>query len=140
MVRQYQEKHERIATLLAANPSCCAWRTATGRASYPPPGRGRRAAYSCEEILRALVVMFVEQLPYRAAVSRIDTSEFSARLRRAGDAPDDGLTPSSARRWALSARTLEAMNQALAEFAVNQEKISGGSCAWTRPPTTNITS
>lgn len=126
VVRQYQEKYERIATLLAANPELLrlAHRDWAGKLSTSR--RGRRAAYSCEEILRALVVMFVEQLPYRAAVSRIDTSEFLRGFVGLGTRPMMDYTFLCKAMVALSARTLEAMNQALAKFAVNQEKISGG--------------
>lgn len=126
VVRQYQEKYERIATLVAANPELLrlAHRDWAGKLSTSR--RGRRAAYSCEEILRALVVMFVEQLPYRAAVSRIDTSEFLRGFVGLGTRPMMDYTFLCKAMVALSARTLEAMNQALAKFAVNQEKISGG--------------
>lgn len=126
VVRQYERKYGRIAALLAANPELVrlAHRDWAGKLSSSR--RGRRAAYSCEEILKALVVMFVEQEDYRGVVVRIDTSDCLRGFVGLGTTrPMMDYSFLCKAMGTLSAKTLEAMNQALAEFAVAKEKVSG---------------
>jgi hypothetical protein len=52
--------------------------------SSSPEGR---AGYTSEQLLRALLVMFIEGDSYREVVSRIDTSEFLRHFVRLGFKP-----------------------------------------------------
>ena len=76
VVAAYREKYGALNALLLANPKVldlvhldfCRWLSTSDS--------GRESRYTSEEILRALVVMFVEGDSYRDLVIRIENSEF----------------------------------------------------------------
>jgi len=84
-----------------------------------------RAGYTSEQLLRALIVMFVEDDSYREVVICIDNSEFLQYFVRLGVKPTMDFTFLNKAFCALSAETLEAMNQALSQSAVQEGKIGG---------------
>jgi IS5 family transposase len=90
--------------------------------SSSPEGR---TGYTSEQLLRALLVMFIEGDSYRDVVVRIDTSEFLRHFVRLGCKATMDFTFLSKALGALSAKTLEVMNQVVAAYALAQGKISG---------------
>ena len=68
--------------------------------------------------------MFLEGVSYRSLVIRIDHSEFLRYFVRLGIKPTMDFTFLNKAMGALSARSVEAMNQALSGYAVQEEKIS----------------
>jgi IS5 family transposase len=84
-----------------------------------------RAGYTSEQLLRALIVMFVEGISYRDTVVRIDTSEFLQHFVRLGVMPTMDFTFLNKAFGSLSPSTLECMNDAFARYALREEKISG---------------
>ena len=76
VVAAYRSKYGALNDLLLANPAVldlvhadfCRWLSESDT--------GRESRYTSEEILRALVVMFVEQDSYRDAVVWIENSDF----------------------------------------------------------------
>jgi IS5 family transposase len=125
VVQEYQRKYQKIAELMAANPELT-------RQAYRDWGKklstsrsGRRAAYSCEEILKALVVMFVEGDSYRQVVIRIESSEFLRSFVGLGTRPMMDYSFLCKAIGTLSSGTMAAMNRTLAKYAQQEEKISG---------------
>jgi IS5 family transposase len=124
VVNEYRDKYRGISELLDANPQILTlahgdWERLLSESL------GGRGGYTSEQILRALVVMFVEQDSYRQVVIRIDTSEFLRYFVRLGVKPTMDYTFLNKAYGALSAETWEAINRVLADYAEGEDKISG---------------
>ena len=124
VVLEYCQKYEALSEVLDANPDLLrlAHRDWARLLSTSPEGR---SGYTSEQLLRALLVMFLEGDSYRDVVIRIDTSEFLRSFVRLGLKATMDFTFLSKALGALSAETLAAMNQVLATYAVGTGQISG---------------
>jgi IS5 family transposase len=123
-VMEYRRKYEALSEVLDANPDLLTrvhgdW---SRLLSTSPEGR---SGYTSEQLLRALLVMFVEGDSYRDVVIRIDTSEFLRHFVRLGFRPTMDFTFLSKALGTLSAETLTGMNQVVARYAVATGQISG---------------
>ena len=76
VVNKYKEKYEAISRTLRDNPKVVTLAHRDLAKVLSESTGGRRGDYTSEQILRALLVMFVEGDSYRDVVVRIDTSEF----------------------------------------------------------------
>ena len=83
VVTEYRQKYQALSEVLDENPDLLtrAHRDWTRLLSSSPEGR---AGYTSEQLLRALLVMFIEGDSYRDVVIRIDTSEFLRHFVRLG--------------------------------------------------------
>jgi IS5 family transposase len=124
VVKEYRAKYQAISDLLDANPQVLAWAHRDWVRLLSTSAKGR-SGYTSEQLLRALIVMFVEGEDYRGVVVRIENSEFGRHFVRLGGKPTMDFTFLNKAFGVLSASTLAAMNRALAEYAVREEKISG---------------
>ena len=124
VAKEYRAKYEAISQILDANRQVLrlAHRDWAKLLSISAKGRD---GYTSEQLLRALIVMFVEGDSYRDVVIRIDNSEFLQHFVRLSVKPTMDFTFLNKASCALSAKTLEAMNEALSQYAVQEEKISG---------------
>jgi IS5 family transposase len=124
VVNEYRDKYRKISELLDANPQILtqAHRDWVRMLSESPGGRG---GYTSEQVLRALVVMFVEQDSYRQVVIRIDNGEFLRCFVRLGVKATMDYTFLNKAYGALSSRTWDAMNKLLTDYAKEKDKISG---------------
>jgi len=86
--------------------------------------RGRKSEYTSEQILRSLIVMFVEQDSLRQVVIRIENSEFLRHFVALGIRPMMDFSFLDKAFCVLSDRTWRTMNRVLAQYAKEQEKIS----------------
>ena len=84
VVQAYRRKYQTLSGLLDANPELLvlAHRDWANRLSDSQTGRCR--GFTSEQLVRSLVVLFVEQLSYRDTIIRIDTSEFLRHFARLG--------------------------------------------------------
>ena len=75
VVREYRTKYKGIGEILEANPKILdiAHRDFSRTLSKSEYGRG---GYTSEQILRSIVVMFIEEKSYRDAVILVENSEF----------------------------------------------------------------
>lgn len=124
VVLEYRRKYEALSEVLDANPELLTrahgdWARLL---STSPEGR---SGYTSEQLLRALLVLFVEGDSYRDVVIRIDTSEFLRHFVRLGLQSTMDFTFLSKALGALSAETLMEMNQVAARYAVATGQISG---------------
>lgn len=126
VVEAYREKYAAINELLLANPTVldlvhldfCRWLSSSDE--------GRESRYTSEEILRSLVVMFVEQDSYRDVVVRIENSEFLRGFVGFGFfKPMMDFSFVGKAFAALSEKTWKAVNDALAQYAKEEEWITG---------------
>ena len=124
VAKEYRAKYEAISQILDANRQVLRLAHRDWAKLLSTSAKGRDG-YTSEQLLRALIVMFVEGDSYREVVVRIDNSEFLQYFVRLGVKPTMDFTFLNKASCALSAKTLEAMNQALSQYAVQEEKISG---------------
>lgn len=126
VVEAYRGKYAALNELLLANPAVldlvhadfCRWLSSSGE--------GRESRYTSEEILRSLVVMFVEQDSYRDVVVRIENSEFLRSFVGFGFfKPMMDFSFVGKAFAALSEETWKAVNASLAQYAKEEEWISG---------------
>jgi IS5 family transposase len=124
VVQEYRQKYEALSEVLDANADLLtlAHRDWARLLSTSPEGR---SGYTSEQLLRALLVMFLEGDSYRDVVIRIDTSEFLRHFVRLGVKATMDFTFLSKALGVLSAETLAAMNQGVATYAVATGQISG---------------
>jgi len=126
VVQAYYAKYDAINSILLANPKILDLAHADFCQYLSESDQGRDGDYTSEEILRALIVMFIEQDSFRDAVVRIETSEFLRRFiglgfcRATMDFSFLGKAFS-----ALSSQTWEAINQELSGYALSQNLITG---------------
>ena len=124
VAQDYRAKYEAISRLLDDNPRLLALAHRDWARVLSTSAKGRDG-YTSEQLLRALIVMFLEGGSYRDTVVRIDTSEFLQHFVRLGLRPTMDFTFLNKAFSTLSSRTLETMNHLLAQSALQQGKISG---------------
>jgi len=124
VAKEYRAKYEVISNLLDANRQLLELVHRDWARLLSTSARGR-GGYTSEQLLRALIVMFVEGDSYRDVIVRIDTSEFLQHFVRLGVNATMDFTFLNKAFCALSSKTLEAMNRVLAGYAVEQEMITG---------------
>jgi IS5 family transposase len=124
VVQEYRAKYQALSDLLDENPQvlALAHRDWARLLSTSAQGRG---GYTSEQLLRALIVMFVEGEDYRGVVVQIENSEFLHHFVRLGDKPTMDFTFLNKAFGVLSPSSVEAMNRVLADYAIREEKISG---------------
>lgn len=125
VVQAYRAKYAAINELLLANRAVlelvhadfCRWLSS---------GDGRSSGYTSEEILRSLVVMFVEGASYRETVVRIENSEFLRNFVGLGLCkPMMDFSFLAKAFAAVSEQTWQAVNASLAQHAKDEEWITG---------------
>jgi len=124
VAKEYRSKYEAISQILDANRQVLRLAHRDWAKLLSTSAKGRDG-YTSDQLLRALIVMFVEGDSYRDVVVRIDNSEFLQYFVRLGVMPTMDFTFLNKASCALSTKTLEAMNEALSQYAVQEEKISG---------------
>lgn len=124
VTKQYRAKYEAISRVLDANPKLLELAHRDWARLLSTSLRGRDG-YTSEQLLRALIVMFIEGDSYRDVVVRVDTSEFLQHFVRLGIKSTMDFTFLNKAFCALSSKTLEAMNRVLAGYAVEQDVITG---------------
>jgi IS5 family transposase len=126
IVKQWQEKYLALDEILRENPEIIRLAHKDFTEWLSESANGRQGKYTTDEIVRSLMVMFLEGDSYRDVVIRIDGSEFLRKFVGMGwsKAMMD-FTFLSRALSALQPETLEAINRALARYAKATEKISG---------------
>jgi len=84
-----------------------------------------RDGYTSEQLLRALVVLFLEGRSYRDTIVLIDNSEFLQYFVRLGVRPTMDFTFLNRAYNALRPTTIDKMNDILTGYAITEEMISG---------------
>lgn len=124
VVQEYRAKYQALSALLDENPQVLTLAHRDWTKLLSTSARGRDG-YTSEQLLRALIVMVVEGTGYRDTVVLLENSEFLQAFVRLGGQTTMDFTFLNKAFGVLSASTLAAMNGALAEYAVREEKISG---------------
>jgi IS5 family transposase len=122
IVRDYRAQYEAMSALLDANPELLT-RAHRDWARFLSTSSKGRNGYTSEQLLRALLVLFVEGESFRDTVIRIETSEFLQSFVRLGVRPTMDFTFLNKAYGTLSETTLHKMNGILSHYALEQEKI-----------------
>ncbi len=124
VVQAYRQKYQMLSELLDANPQLLALAHQDWADLLSYSNKGRRATFTTEHLLRALIVKFVEQCSYRKTIIYIDGSEFLRHFVRLEPGNTMDFTMLSKAFCFLPPETLLAMNQVLGLYAIAEEKIS----------------
>lgn len=125
VVKTYRRKYQVLSDLLDKNPRLLVLAHRDWAKLLSHSNKGRRSGFTSEQLLRSILVLFIEQLSYRDAIIRIDTSEFLRHFARLGPGSTMDFSFLSKAFCLLSAETVAAMNQGLNAYAVSEGKISG---------------
>ncbi len=123
VVQEYRAKYEGIGLILEASPKILdiAHKDFGRVLSKSEYGRG---GYTSEQILRSIVVMFVEAVSYRDAVVMIENSDFLRNFVKLGNKTTMDFTFLCKAYSALSEETWKEINEALSGYAKKEGKIT----------------
>ena len=76
VVQEYRAKYNAIDQILRAIPQLLELAHGDLAQLLSPSSGGRKSVYTSDQVLRALIVMFVEGITYRKVVVQIEESEF----------------------------------------------------------------
>ena len=124
IVLTYRRKYAAISQVLEANPKLLGRVHGDLLRALSLSECGRRSAYTSEQVLRALVVMFMEGDSYRDVVIRVANSEFLQSFVKLGPGSMMGFSFLCKAYCAISPKTWQAMNRALGQYARREELIS----------------
>ena len=117
IVAEYQEKYKRLSDRLDRHPELVTLVHRDLRRVSQGGRKGRKAVYTSENILRALLVMMVENLSLRRTIVRIATSPFLQEFLRLGHRPVMDFTFLDRCFGAIEPETWQQMNDVLARQA-----------------------
>jgi IS5 family transposase len=125
VVEEYRRKYEGVGRNLEENPKIllAVHRDLAGLLSESR--NGRESKYTSEQVLRSLIVMFVEGLSYRDTVIQVENSEFLRKFVGLGVQPMMDFTFLNRAFGVIRAETWGTVNRLLAEYARDEKKISG---------------
>jgi transposase, IS5 family len=123
VVNEYRKKYEKAGRILEANPQILniAHRDFSKVLSQSDYGRG---GYTSEQILRSIVVMFMEEQSYRDTVILVENSEFLRNFIKLGNKVMMDFTFLCKAFTALSEETWKTINGALSRYARKEQKIT----------------
>jgi len=126
VTEDYYEKYRIVDRILAETPEILSVFHQDVSRVLNRKGRKRRAQFTSDQLLRAILVMEIEGLPYRDAVVRIDDSLFLRRFVRVHDGPVMDFTLLCKAYRAVPATAWSEVNQLLARYALGCKLIVGG--------------
>jgi len=124
IVNAYRQKYDQLSMLLDQNPRLVSLVHQDLAKLLSQSGKGRKGDYTSEQILRVLVVQFIEQASFRDVVVLIENSEFLRNFVRLGPHPMMDFSFLNKAFGVIGQETWDAINQVLAKYAVQQGKIS----------------
>ena len=125
VTRDYHQKYDTVDRILADTPRILTVFHRDVSRVLSKAGRKRTAHFTSDQLLRAIVVMEVEGLPYRETVVRIDDSQFLRRFVRVydGEMMDHSLLCKAYK--AVAPEAWQEMNRLLGRYAIEHERITG---------------
>jgi IS5 family transposase len=125
VTRDYHEKYAAVDRILAETPQILTLFHRDVSRVLSKAGRKRQAHFTSDHLLRAILVMEIEGLPYRETVVRIDDSHFLRRFVRVYEAEVMDHTLLCRAYKAVAPETWQEMNRLLGRYAVDHQLISG---------------
>ena len=129
VVQEYREKYRAISDLLDGNPQVPALIHHDLARLSTANRKGCSSDFSSEQLLRALIVMYIEHTDYRDTVVRISNSDFLRNfVRLAYGRSVMDYTFLNRAHSAVSESTWTAVNKMLSVYAFSEKKIDGEKC------------
>jgi IS5 family transposase len=125
VVEEYRSRYLAISDVLDSNPKILSMAHLDFSRNLSQSSKGRGGDYTSEQILRSIVVMFLEGAGYRDAVVMVENSEFLQGFVKLGPQSMMDFTFLCKAFSALSDKTWKAMNELLGGYAKEKEKITG---------------
>ena len=123
VVQEYVNKYKGIDMILQSNRDLLDEVHDDFSKYLSDSSKGRTAAYTTEQIFRALMVMFIEQWSYRKTVVNIDSNMVLQKFVGLGFKPMMDYTFLSKAYCALSEETWEKINQSLSRYAKEEKEL-----------------
>lgn len=124
VVNEYREKYNVLSQLLDENPQLVSLVHQDLAKMLSNSDKGRQSEYTSEQILRCLVVQFVEQQSFRDVVVLIENSEFLHNFVHLGVKPMMDYSFLNKAYGIITEKTWDAVNKVLTCYALEQSKIS----------------
>jgi len=124
IVNEYRQKYRLLSHLLDENPHLVSLVHQDVAKLLSRSKKGRKSDYTSEQILRSLVIQFIEQHSFRDVVVLIENSEFLRSFVRLGVQPMMDYSFLNKAFGVLHEETWQAINQVLTQYAVEQGMIS----------------
>ena len=125
VTRDYYAKYQAVDGILSASPAILDIFHRQISRLLSKKGRNRTAAFTSDQLLRAILVMEIEGLPYREAAIRIDDGGFLRRFVRIYDGPAMDYSLLCKVYKAVSPDAWKQMNQLLGRYAIGRGSITG---------------
>jgi IS5 family transposase len=123
IVRLHREKYKKISAILNKNPALLDLADQDLKSLSQGGRKGREAAYTSENLLRALIVHTVEGESLRGTVVRISESDFLKDFLRLGNRPMMDFTFLDRAFKAIRPETWKRINEALCGYAQETKRI-----------------
>ena len=123
VVNEYREKYDALSMLLDVNPELLSLAHQDWEIWLSLSNKGRDG-YTSEQLLRALMVLFLEGGSYRKTIILIDNSEFLQHFVRLGIKSTMDFTFLNKAYSSLRQETIDKMNLVLTNYAITKEMIS----------------
>ena len=124
IVNEYRQKYRLLSQLLDKNPQLVSFVHQDVAKLLSRSKKGRKSGYTSEQILRSLVVQFIEQHSFRDVVILVENSEFLQYFVRLGVNSMMDYSFLNKAFGVLREETWQAINQVLTQYAVEQGMIS----------------
>lgn len=125
VVREYRLKYDKLSQILDENPKLLFLAHQDWATLLSSSKEGRSGKFTSEQLLRALLVMFIEEEDYRGVVIRLSNDDFLRHFVRLAPGVAMDFTFLNRAMGILSVNTINEMHQVLNQYAVTQDKISG---------------
>ena len=127
VTRDYHERYVAVDRILSETPKILNIFHQEVSRVLNREGRKRRAQFTSDQLLRAILVMEIEGLPYRDTVVRIDDSQFLRRFVRVFDRNVMDYTLLCKTYKAVSSEAWKEMNRLLGRYSIDRALITGTS-------------
>ncbi len=124
VVNEYRKKYNLLSQLLDENSQLVSLIHQDLAKMLSQSSKGRKSGYTSEQILRCLIVQFIEQQSFRDVIVLIENSEFLRNFVRLGVNPVMDYSFLNKAYGVIREKTWDTINQAVAKYAVGQGKIS----------------
>jgi len=123
IVRAHRQKYKRISAVLEANPAILDLAAQDLKVLSQGGRKGRRAVYTAENLLRALIVHTIEGEDWRGTIVRISESPFLQDFLRLGNRPVMDFTFLDKAFKAIRPATWKRINEALTGQAQETKRM-----------------
>ena len=127
VTREYYEKYRRINVILSERPKILEAFHKEVCGALNVGGSKRLAGFTSDELLRAILVMEIEGLPYRETVIRIDDSRFLRRFVGIPHGPVMDFTTLAKAYKAIRPGVWKSINEELGRYAMEGGYVEGRS-------------